>query len=43
MSMISDKIELDVDVMNLRFKYLDIYTVSDVEYSNSNMDRSKSL
>ena len=30
-----DKIWLDVDIINIRFKYSDTDTVSDVEYSNS--------
>ena len=39
----SDKIGLDIDIMNLRFKYSDMDMVSDVEYSDSNTDKSKSL
>jgi len=43
MSIMSDKIRLDVDIINIRFKYLNTDTVSDVEYSDSDMDRSKPL
>jgi len=43
MSIMSDKIGLDIDIMNLRFKYSDMDMVSDVEYSDSNTDKSKSL
>ena len=37
----SDKIWLDVDIINIWFKYSNTDTVSDVEYSDSNTDRSK--
>jgi len=40
-SIMSDKIGLDVDIINIRFKYSDTDTVADVEYSDSNMDRSE--
>jgi len=30
----SDKIRLNVDIINIRFKYLDTDTVSDIEYSD---------
>ena len=43
MSTMSDKIRLDVDIMNIRFKYSDTDMVSDVEFSNSDTDKSKSL
>jgi len=43
MSTMSDKIGLDVDIINIRFKYSDTDTVSDVEHSDSNTDRSKSF
>jgi len=43
MSTMSDKIGLDVDIINIRSKYSDTDTVSNVEYSDSNMDRSKFL
>jgi hypothetical protein len=36
-----DKIRLDVDIINIRFKYSD--TVSDIEHSDSNTDRSEPL
>ena len=42
-SIISDKIRLDVDIINIQFKYLDTDTVSDVEYSDSDTDRSEPL
>jgi len=43
MSTMSNKIGLDIDIINIRSKYSDTDTVSDVEYSDSNTDRSKSL
>jgi len=43
MSIITDKIVLDVDIINIRFKYSDTDTVSDVEYSDSDTDMSKPL
>ena len=43
MSIMSDKIRLDVDIINIRFKYSDTDTVSDIEYLDSDMDRSKPL
>ena len=39
MSIMSDKIRLDVDIINMRFKYSDIDTVLDVEYSDSDTDK----
>jgi len=39
----SDKIGFDVDIINIRFKYSHTDTVSYVEYSNSDTDKSKSL
>jgi hypothetical protein len=39
----SDKIRLDVDIINIRFKYSDMDTVSDVEYSDSDTDSSEPL
>ena len=39
----SDKIRLDVDIINMQFKYSDTDTVSDVKYSHSNINRSRSL
>ena len=41
MSTMSDKIGLDVNIINIRFKYSDMDMVLDVEYTNSNTDRSK--
>jgi hypothetical protein len=35
----SNKIRLDIDIINIRFKYSDTDTVSDVEYSNSDTNR----
>ena len=43
MSIMLDKIQLDVDTINIRFKYLDTDMVSDVEYSDSDTDRSEPL
>jgi hypothetical protein len=37
----SDKIGLDVDMINIRFKYSKTDTESDVKYSDSNMDISE--
>ena len=39
----SDMIRLDIDIVNMRFDYLDTDTVSDVEYPDSDTDRSKHL
>jgi len=39
----SDKIQLDVNIINIRFKYSDTDTVSDVEYSDSDTDRSNTV
>ena len=36
----SDKIGLDIGIINIRFKYSDTDTVSDVEYSDSDTDTS---
>jgi len=38
-----DNIRLDVDIINIQFKYSDVNTVSDVGYSDSDTDRSKPL
>jgi len=43
MSIMSDKIRLNVDIINIRLKYSDTDTVSDVEYSDSDTDKSESL
>ena len=42
-SILSDKVGLDVDIVNIRFKYSDTDKVSNVEYSESDTDRSESL
>jgi hypothetical protein len=42
-STMPDRIHLDIDIINMRFGYSDTDTVSDVEYSNSDTDRSKPL
>jgi hypothetical protein len=39
----SDMILLDIDITNMRFEYSDTDTVSDVEYPDSDMDRSEPL
>jgi len=39
----SDRIRLDIDIMNMRFEYSDMDTVSDVEYPDSDTDRSEPL
>jgi len=38
-----DRIRLDIDIINIRFEYLDTDTLSDVEYSDSDMDIPESL
>jgi hypothetical protein len=38
-----DRIHLDIDIINMRFGYSDTDTVFDVEYLDSDTDRSKSL
>jgi len=43
MSTMSDKIRLDVDIINIQFKYSDMNTVSDIEHSDSDTDRSEPL
>jgi hypothetical protein len=42
-SAILDRIRLNVDIINMRFKYSDTDTVSDVEYPDSDMNRSEPL
>jgi hypothetical protein len=42
-SSISDMIRLDIDIINMRFDYSDTDTVSDVEYPDSDADRSQPL
>jgi hypothetical protein len=39
----SDRIRLGIDIINMRFEYLDTDTVSDVEYPDSDSDRFKPL
>ena len=39
----TDRIRLDIDIINMRFDYSDTDTVSDVEYPDSDMDRSEPL
>jgi len=43
MSIMSEKIQLDVDIINIRFKYSDTDTVSDIEYSDLDTDRFEPL
>jgi len=43
MSIMSDKIRLDVNIINIQFKYLNTDKVSNVEYSDSDTDRSEPL
>jgi len=43
MLIMSNKIQLDVDIINILSKYSDKDTVSDVEYLNSDTDRSEPL
>jgi hypothetical protein len=38
-----DRIRFDVDIINMRFEYSDTDTVSDVEYPDSDTDRSEPL
>jgi hypothetical protein len=42
-SIMPDMIRLDIDIINIRFEYSNMDTVSDVEYSDSDMDRSEPL
>jgi hypothetical protein len=37
----TDMIRLDIDIINIRFDYLDTDTVSDVEYPDSDTNSSK--
>jgi hypothetical protein len=39
-STMSDRIRLDIDIINMRFEYSDTDTVSDVGYPDSDTDRS---
>ena len=40
-STMSDRIRLDIDIINMRFEYSDTDTVSDVEHPDSDTDRSE--
>ena len=42
-STMSDRIRLDIDIINIRFEYSDADAVSDVEYPDSDIDRSQPL
>ena len=42
-SAMSDRIRLDIDIINMRFKHLDTDTLSGVEYPDSNTDKSELL
>jgi len=42
-STMSDKIRLNIDIINIRFKYSDTDTISDVEYLDSDMNISESF
>ena len=42
-STMSDRIRLDIDIINMRFEYSDTDTVSDVGYPDSDTDRSQPL
>jgi hypothetical protein len=43
MSTMSDMIRLDIDIINMRFEYSDMDTVSDVGYPDLDMDRYQPL
>ena len=42
-STMSDRIQLGSDITNMRFEYLDTDMVLDVEYTDSDTDRSEPL
>jgi len=42
-STMPDRIRLGIDNINMRFEYSDTDTVSDIEYPDSDMDRSELL
>ena len=42
-SIMSDRIRLDIDIINMRFEYPNMDTVSDVKYSDSDTDGSESI
>ena len=43
MSVMLDRIRLDINIINIRFEYLDTDIVSDVEYPNMDTDRFEPL
>jgi len=43
LSTMTDRIRLDIDIINMRFDYSDTDTVSDVEYPDSDTDRFELL
>ena len=43
MSAMPDRIRLGIDIINIRFEYSDMDTVSDVEYLDSDTDRFEPL
>ena len=38
-----DRIRLDIDIINMRFEYSNTDTVSDVEYTDSDTNKSEPL
>ena len=42
-SAMPDRIRFDVDIINMRFEFSDMDTVSNVEYPDSDTDRSEHL
>jgi hypothetical protein len=42
-STMPDRIRLDVDIINMRFKHLDTDTVLDIRYPDPDTERSESL
>jgi hypothetical protein len=42
-SIIPDMIQLDIDIINMRFEYSDTDTVLDIKYPDSDPDRSEPL
>jgi len=36
-------VQFDIDILNMRFEYLDMDMVSDIEYPDSNIDRFEPL
>ena len=39
----SDKIQLDIDIISIRFEYSNTNTVSDIEYPDLNINKYKFL